>query len=97
MRKYILIFLLILSIICLTFFWSSYLFSDLIFSLERDNYDILEFTALSDFIFIFLIGVVFILSKLAFLKNYLNKIFINSQIYHQINFTSRLQTRAPPF
>lgn len=100
MKKQGVIFLFISLLVISSFvFNNNYVVSDLIFVLDPDNYDILEFISLDNNLIyvIFIIASLLLLISFGFLKNHLHKLFIKSEIYRQINVTNKLRVRSPPY
>lgn len=98
MKKYLFINFLIVLIISL-FLNSYYSINDLIFVLDPDNYDILEFVSGDNNLAyeVFFIIVSLFLASFIFLKIYINRLLIKLQKCQQLNFTNKLQIRSPPY
>lgn len=100
MKKYLFLFLLISLIISLpVLLYNNYLDPDfnLIFILDPDNYDILEFIFPENNLIyaIFLLVNLFLIILILF-KNYFNKLSITFEILRPANFINKLYTRSPP-
>ncbi len=99
MKKYLVVFLLISGIVGLSVILYNYQHPDLelIFTLDPDNYDILEFIySDNNAIYLIFLLVNLFLINLTIFKNYFDKFFTCFEIYQPSNFTSKLHTRSPP-
>lgn len=99
MTKYLFVFTLISVIVIFSiiiyFYWHTDL--ELIFILDPDNYDILEFISLNNnaIYIIFLLVNLFVVN-LAFFKDYFNKLPLGFKIFQPTNFINKFCIRSPP-
>lgn len=98
MKKYLFVFFLIILFVSISSLFNHYLVSDLIFALDPDNYDVLEFVSWdNNLIYVFFVIASLLLLNFIFLKHYFDKFFVNPEIYQQTDFTNKFHIRSPPY